>query len=197
MLWIFDIGWRSFFWCGFICFTSRSLRKTGAASRLDSIDKQVKSIRADLNHFVLPRHIEPDNIKVISDYLQKFPPHTATICVDYTDSEASAYANDIDSALYNGGWTVLMRGSADDQIEQLRERVDSAPKAPVTFVEFWNIWINWIQRRSKNEGLTFDIERSSRLRDEINKRTRPDLKNPDSDKLLTDALASVMSHKLQ
>ncbi len=66
----------------------------------------IRSIQADLRHYVMPRHLDPDKIEAISDYLQKFPPHSLIICWDGYDSEASSYADQIRTAVFNGGWTV-------------------------------------------------------------------------------------------
>ena len=89
----------------------------------------IRSIQADLRHYVMPRHLDPDKIEAISDYLQKFPPHSLIICWDGYDSEASSYADQIRTAVFNGGWTVK---PCPDPTSDLRKVMGSGNTTAIT-----------------------------------------------------------------
>jgi len=147
---------------------------------------QLKMLRADLDHYVMPRHIEPNKIEAISKYLQNFPAHTLILCYDNFDSETAEYTNQIRTAVFNGGWTI---DNCPDPAEDLRKQVASTPTSPITQQQLWNFWNVLTNPIPKIEGLRLEIGRSQRLIDEINKRRlRPDPKNPETDALLRDAL---------
>ncbi len=145
-----------------------------------------RSIRADIQHYAMPRHLEPDKIEAISNYLLKFSPHALTICYDVFDSEASEYANQIRTAAFDGGWTI---NNCPEPAQELRKQMPDAPDAPITQKQLWSFWAVLTNPIPRIEGLRLDTQRSQRLSDEINKRNqRPDPKNPNTDILLQDAL---------
>jgi hypothetical protein len=146
---------------------------------------KIKLLRNDLDHYAMPRQLEPDKLTAISNYLQKFPPHTIAICDDGFDTEASNYASQITSALFNGGWTI---NNCPDPAEDLRKQITAAPNAPVTSQQLWSLWNLVSSPFPKIEGLQLEVERSSKLSDELNKQRHPDAKNPDIEVLLLDAL---------
>jgi hypothetical protein len=79
----------------------------------DVIKKDILPFRLALERWVIPRRLTPDQITSIKDYLSHARPFTVTLNVKKDDEEAAAYADDIQRALKQGGWTVLQNRKDD------------------------------------------------------------------------------------
>jgi len=88
---------------------------------------ELRSIQADIQHYVLPRELTDQQIKSIHDYLVAHPqPNDAalTIMFAYQDSEASHSADQFFQAIRGTGsdvvegrgWTVQMQGLTDTEM---------------------------------------------------------------------------------
>jgi hypothetical protein len=151
----------------------------------------VRSIRTDLDHFAMPRHLEPDKAALITQYLLKFPAHTITVCnANFNDSEADDYTSQISKALVDGKWTV---NSCDhnliDIMPDFYKSLDNTPNAPVTYTQLRSFMTEmFTESQWKCEGLVLQVQRSQKLVQQMGARTRQDPANPDIDVLITDAL---------
>jgi hypothetical protein len=144
-----------------------------------------RSIRTDLDHYVMPRQLDPTQIEAISQYLKNYPAHNVAICIDPSDDEASDYANDLRSALSQGGWRI--NNDCPDVATDLRKKTNTSPSDPVTYQQLWGLYAAWSNPMSRQAGLRIDTKHPPQYDAEISKRG-PDPKNPEAGDLLAEAL---------
>ncbi|MFZ0498380.1 MAG: hypothetical protein WAM52_04545, partial [Steroidobacteraceae bacterium] len=68
--------------------------------------RYMRSIRRDLNRYVMPRRLSPRQAARLRAYLQNQPKHSIRLNVDPLDEEAREYAAQLLNAFRQGGWTV-------------------------------------------------------------------------------------------
>lgn len=78
------------------------------------IELDINPFRLALQRWVLPRHLNEEQVAIIGQHLAKFLPHTIHIAVCKDDAEANGYAGNFQNALRQGGWTVMSTSYADN-----------------------------------------------------------------------------------
>jgi hypothetical protein len=74
---------------------------------IGSLRADMKQIHADFNCYVKPRHLKPEQIKAVAQYLSTHEPHEISLKVVANDGEASAFSSDLATAFQQGGWTII------------------------------------------------------------------------------------------
>jgi hypothetical protein len=88
-----------------------------------------------LDRYVLPRHLTADQIATIGRYLKQYDPLRYNMKILANSTEASAYAQDIRTALEDGGWRAVyieQVPNLPEGITYYRERSSDAARVPGT-----------------------------------------------------------------
>jgi hypothetical protein len=99
------------------------------ASRVHSLNEDVRHLRTQATRYVLPRELTQQQTSSLADFLSRQKPQRVVFTVAKGDDEAGSYGGNLQTAFTKGGWPISNVDYADDLPGGLRVDVKQSAGA--------------------------------------------------------------------